>query len=87
MKRNNLYLIAVGLGLTVATACNNDKKMDDHKDTVVVEKSTTEDSRTPANNAATEPSTNVTVDKNGTSVHTKSTDVNVNKDSISFKKR
>jgi hypothetical protein len=36
MKRNNLYLAMIGLGLIVATACNNNQKTEDHKDTVVV---------------------------------------------------
>jgi hypothetical protein len=87
MKRNNLYLAMIGLGLIVATACNNNQKTEDHKDTVVVEKSTTQDSRTPAHNATTEPPTNVTVDKNGAEVTTGSTDVSVSKDSVAFKKR
>ena len=88
MKRNNLYLAMVGLGLAIATtACNNNKQADEHKDTVVVEKQTTEDSRMPAHNAATEPATNVTVDKNGAEVNTKSTDVSVSKDSVAYKQR
>lgn len=79
----------MGLGLTIATACNNDKKADehDHTDTVVVETKTTQDSRTPSYNTATEPSTNVTVDKNGATVNSNGTDVSVNKDSVSFKTR
>lgn len=87
MKRNILYLATVGLGLTLATACNNGNKDNDHKDTVVVEKSTTEDSRTPSHNVATEPATNVSVDKNGAEVSTGSTDVSVSKDSVAYKQR
>ncbi|HEX7366144.1 MAG TPA: hypothetical protein VF273_03555 [Pelobium sp.] len=89
MKINSLYFIALGLGLTIVTACNNEQKTEEHEhtDTVVVEKNTTQDSRTPAPSAATEPSTNVTVDKNGTTVNSNGTDVTVSKDSISFKKR
>lgn len=91
MKRNNFYLIAIAVSLTAAVACNNAPKEQDHSDhkdtVVVVEKNTTQDYRTPGSNAATEPATNVSVDKNGATVNSNGTDVTVSKDSVTFKKR
>ncbi len=91
MKRNYFYLIAIGLGLTVATACNNDKKADDNTDTIVVEKNTTttveSNTTTATPSTQADPSTSVTVGAGGAAVSTKTTDVSVNGDSITFKKR
>lgn len=91
MKRNYFYLLAVGLGLTIATACNNEAKVEDNTDTVVVEKNTTTtiEENTTTTEPATEakPSTSVTVGAGGAAVSTKSTDVSVSRDSVTFKKR
>ncbi|RKD19553.1 hypothetical protein BCY91_13205 [Pelobium manganitolerans] len=87
MTRNYLYLATLSFAMLAASACNNEKKTEDHRDTVVVEKETTQDSPTPSHNAATEPATNVTVDKNGAKVETKNTGVSVSKDSVAFKTR
>ena len=87
MKRNYFYLIAMGLGLTVATACNNETKVEDNTDTVVVEKNTTTTVTENTTTEPAEPSTSVTVGAGGAAVSTKSTDVSVSKDSVTFKKR
>ena len=91
MKRNYFYLSAIGLGLTLATACNNDKKVEKNTDTIVVEKNTTttvkENTTTTTPAAQADPSTSVTIGAGGAAVSTKTTDVSVNKDSITFKKR
>ena len=91
MKRNYFYLLAIGLGLTVATACNNEAKQEDKIDTVVVEKNTTTtiEKNTTTNDQTTEtkPSTSVTVGADGAAVSTKTTDVTVSRDSVTFNKR
>ncbi len=90
MKRNCFYLVAIGLGLTVATACNNEAKVEDNTDTVVIEKNTTttvRENTTTQQPTTAKPSTSVTVGAGGAAVSTKSTDVSVSKDSVTFKSR
>ena len=91
MKRNYFYLLAIGLGLTVATACNNEAKVEDNTDTVVVEKNTTttieENTTTTEQSTEAKPSTSVTVGGSGAAGTTKTTDGHVSRDSISLKKR
>ena len=83
MKRKILFALPFALAFSI-TACNNNKTSDaEDKDTVVVEKNTT----TTVETTTEKPSTSVTVDGNGAAVGTKSTDVSVSRDSITFKKK
>ncbi len=82
MKRIILFTAITGSIFTLGTACNNNKAADANADTVVVEKNTT----TTIEKSVPEPSTSISVGSNGASVTTKSTDIKVSKDSVTYKK-